>query len=357
MLKAVASFIALFGLVSSNSIWNTEFDLVDLARMDIKSEWESWKQTFEKTYETTDEEFKRFGIFVESLQKVATMNSNGMDTARYRPNQFSDLSPSEFRTYVHGENGACYQGKKDSLGTTILNKLEKKLNKNDVLKANPSSIDWTAEGVVTPVKNQGNCGSCWSFSATGCTECRYAIATGNLNSLSEQQLVDCTFGLPYGNLGCGGGEMDAAFKYIQANGGLCTEAEYPYTAKNGNCESSTCGTFYDPISGYTDVTARDESALETATVSGCVSVAIEADQTAFQYYSSGVLTGNCGTDLDHGVLVVGYGTQSGTEYWKVKNSWGTSWGEDGYVLICKDCNKNGAQGECGINDDPSYSYA
>ena len=151
--------------------------------------------------------------------------------------------------------------------------------------------------------------------------------------------------------------MDSAFKYIEANGGLCSESEYKYTARNGNCEASTCGTFYDPISGYTDVKARDESALEDASVTGCVSVAIEADQTAFQYYSSGVLTGNCGTNLDHGVLVVGYGTQGTQEYWKVKNSWGTSWGEEGYVLICKDCNKNGNQGECGINDDPSYSYA
>jgi cathepsin L len=353
-MKAIAAFVAVFGLVRSSSVWETEFDLVDLARMDVKSEWESWKSAFAKSYDSIEEEYKRFGVFVESLQKVATMNSNGMDTARYKPNQFSDLTPSEFRDYVHGENGACYQGSNSNNKYPLLNKLKSKLEKD--VGANPSSVDWTTQGVVTPVKNQGNCGSCWAFSATGCTECRYAISTGKLNSLSEQQLVDCTMGVPYGNLGCGGGQMDSAFRYISSEGGLCTESEYPYTAKNGACKSSSCGTFYDPISGYTDVTKRDESALETASVSGCVSVAIEADQTAFQYYSSGVLTGNCGTNLDHGVLVVGYGTQSGTEYWKVKNSWGTSWGEQGYVLICKDCNKNGAQGECGINDDPSYSH-
>jgi len=353
MLKALTTF-AVFGLaLSERPAWKQEFDLVDLVRLDFKQTWADWKLAFNKEYSSTEEEFKRFGIFVESLQKIATMNSNGMETARFALNQFSDLSPSEFSSFVHGENGACYQG--TGRKPTLLNKLEKRLD-NDV-GANPSSVDWTTQGVVTPVKNQGNCGSCWSFSATGATECRYAIAKGTLNSLSEQQLVDCTRGLPYGNLGCGGGQMDAAFKYIENTGGLCTEAEYPYTARNGDCQASTCGTFYDPISGYTDVTPRDESALETATVSGCVSVAIEADQTAFQYYSSGVLTGNCGTNLDHGVLVVGYGTQSGTEYWKVKNSWGTSWGEQGYVLICKDCNKNGNQGECGINDDPSYSYA
>jgi len=205
---------------------------------------------------------------------------------------------------------------------------------------------------VTPVKNQGDCGSCWAFSATGSIECNYAIAHGQLNSLSEQQLVDCS--VSEGNLGCDGGEMDSAFKYVMKEGGLCSETEYPYTAKDGKCQSSTCGTKYDPVKSYTDVTKQDEQALEDAAVLGCVSVAIEADQFAFQYYSSGVLTGTCGTNLDHGVLVVGYGTESGQEYWKVKNSWGTSWGEDGYVLICKDCNQNGNQGECGINDDPSY---
>jgi C1A family cysteine protease len=349
MRAAIVAFVAVFGLTQSlvYNGWNKEFDLVDLAKMDIKSEWDSWKSTFAKTYESVEEEYKRFGLFVESLQKVATMNSNGMDTARYRPNQFSDLSGDEFASYAHG-----YNGKRERL--PILNRLKPKLGNDG---ANPASIDWTTQGVVTPVKNQGNCGSCWAFSATGSTECRYAISTGKLNSLSEQQLVDCTRGIPYGNLGCSGGEMDSAFKYIEATGGLCSESEYPYTAKNGNCDSSSCGTFYDPIKSYTDVTTRDESALETATVSGCVSVAIEADQTAFQYYSSGVLTGNCGTNLDHGVLVVGYGTESGTEYWKVKNSWGVTWGEQGYVLICKDCNKNGNQGECGINDDPSYPNA
>lgn len=356
MKAAVLAFIAVVGSVYSSTIaWNTEFDLVDLARMDVKDTWSEWKNAFGKSYDNVEEEFKRFGVFIESMQKVAKLNSDGFETARFRLNQFSDLTPEEFKAFVHGENGACYSGSSKER-TPILNKLQSKLV-GDNVEANPTSVDWTTKGVVTPVKNQGNCGSCWSFSATGATECRYAIATGKLTSLSEQQLVDCTRGLPYGNLGCSGGQMDAAFKYIEANKGLCTEAAYPYTAKNGDCKSSSCGTFYDPIKSYTDVTPRNEGALETAAAAGCVSVAIEADQTAFQYYSSGVLTGNCGTNLDHGVLVVGYGTQSGQEYWKVKNSWGTTWGEQGYVLICKNCNKNGNQGECGINDDPSFPNA
>jgi cathepsin L len=354
MKAAVLAFIAVIGSVCSSKIaWNSEFDLVDLARMDVKDTWNSWKLEFGKNYVNVDEEFTKFGVFIESMQKVAKLNSDGFETARFRLNQFSDLTSEEFRNYVHGPKGACYSGQLKSK-LPLLNKLESKLVNSNV-GANPTSVDWTTKGVVTPVKNQGNCGSCWSFSATGSTECRYAIATGTLNSLSEQQLVDCS--KSYGNLGCAGGEMDAAFQYIEATGGLCTESEYPYTASDGTCKSSSCGTYYDPIKTYTDVTKRDESALETATVSGCVSVAIEADQTAFQYYSSGILTGNCGTNLDHGVLVVGYGVSGTQEYWKVKNSWGTSWGEAGYVLICKDCDKNGDQGECGINDDPSYPDA
>jgi C1A family cysteine protease len=216
----------------------------------------------------------------------------------------------------------------------------------------PASVDWVSQGVVTPVKNQGDCGSCWAFSATGSTECNYAIATGKLNSLSEQQLVDCSYA--EGNDGCDGGLMDYAFEYIEKEGGLCTETEYPYTGVDGTCKATSCGTFYDPIKTYSNVEADDETALETQTVSGCVSVAIEADQYAFQYYSSGVLTGTCGTDLDHGVLVVGYGTDGDQDYWLVKNSWGTTWGEEGYVLICRACDKNGDEGECGINMEPSY---
>ncbi|ETN97707.1 cathepsin L, partial [Reticulomyxa filosa] len=183
----------------------------------------------------------------------------------------------------------------------------------------------------------------------------YAIANNVLNSLSEQQLVDCS--TLEGNSGCNGGEMDNAFKYVIRTGGLCSETEYPYTAANGKCQASTCGTYYDPIVNYTDVRTRDDTALGDAVIDGCVSVAVQANQFAFQYYSSGILTGECGTDLDHGVLVVGYGNINGEKYWKVKNSWGTDWGEDGYILICRQCDKNGKQGECGINDDPSYPIA
>jgi cathepsin L len=316
--------------------------------MDLKKTWEDWRQHFGKKYVSVDEEYHRFGIFLQNVQKIALWNTNSDNGASLRPNQFTDLTNEEFVLKVHGKNGKCMNAGRPQY---VIGKAGKS-SKPKGVSANPASVDWTQKGVVTPVKNQGDCGSCWAFSATGSTECNYAIATGTLNSLSEQQLVDCS--MAEGDLGCDGGEMDDAFKYIIKNGGLCSESEYPYKGSDGTCKSSSCGTKYNPIKSYTDVAKRDESALETATVSGCVSVGIQANQFAFQYYSSGVLTGTCGTDLDHGVLVVGYGTDNGQEYWKVKNSWGTDWGMDGYVLICKDCNKNGDQGECGINDDPSF---
>jgi len=173
-----------------------------------------------------------------------------------------------------------------------------------------------------------------------------------LNSLSEQQLVDCTTTSTYGNYGCGGGAYEYGFQYTINNAGLCSETEYPYQGTDDTC--STCATTYDPITSYVNVQQQSESALQTAVNSGCVSVAVEADSDAFQYYSSGILSNStCGTNVDHAVLVVGYGATGGQEYWKVKNSWGADWGDNGYLYICRNCNK-GALGECGILTDPAY---
>jgi len=258
-----------------------------------------------------------------------------------------------FLHYIHGDNGACY-AKKD--GIRKLSSSSTTISSSNKVGANPTTVDWSTKGVVTPVKNQGQCGSCWAFSATGSTESAIAISTGKLNSLSEQQLVDCSDN--DGNKGCNGGIMQDAFKYIEQNGGLCSEEEYPYKGVDGTCKSSSCGTKYDAIKTYGDVTKDNEDDLETATVKQPISVAVEADQSTFQFYSKGtIMTGNCGTKTDHGVLIVGYNNEASTKYWIVKNSWGVTWGDEGYCYICKDCDKNGAEGECGINTDPSYPTA
>lgn len=218
----------------------------------------------------------------------------------------------------------------------------------------PVSVDWTTQGAVTGVKDQGNCGSCWSFSATGALEGAYKIKYGTLVSFSEQNLVSCDTI----DSACNGGLMDNAFSWVNTNGGLCTESGYPYTSgttgQKGACLTTCTKNSNVTPKSFTDVTRNSDSALMTAIAKQPVSIAIQANQPDFQLYKSGVLTGKCGSNLDHGVLAVGYGTWTdGTDYYKVKNSWGTGWGMDGYILIQR--GKNQQCGECGILcGPPSY---
>jgi len=216
-------------------------------------------------------------------------------------------------------------------------------------------VDWVAKGAVTNVKDQGSCGSCWSFSTTGSVEGLEFVTTGKLHSMSEQQLVDCSFGVPYGNLGCSGGLMDSAFEYVMKYG-LEEESVYPYNAKRDKClYDASKVVFMNKV--FKDVTPNSLSSMLAAVSVQPVSVAIQANQLAFQSYKTGVLldNGKCGTNLDHGVLAVGFGTDktTGVDYWKVKNSWGPSWGENGYIRIQR---VDGA-GVCGINMQSSFPTA
>jgi C1A family cysteine protease len=215
--------------------------------------------------------------------------------------------------------------------------------------SNASSVDWRKEGAVTPVKNQGQCGSCWTFSSTGSLEGRHFQKSGVLTSFSEQQLVDCCnngVGGCVNSQGCNGGVMDEALTYTQTYD-LMTEADYPYTAMDGTCSYKGAGTG----AGYTnaskkDISPKDKTAFKASIAQGPTSIAIEADQSAFQFYSGGVLDSGCGDQLDHGVLAVGYGSENGEEYAIVKNSWGASWGDNGYVKISLD------NDSCGLMNQP-----
>ena len=221
----------------------------------------------------------------------------------------------------------------------------------------PESVDWRNKNAVTPVKDQGQCGSCWSFSTTGALEGIYAIKTGKLVSLSEQQLVDCD-NFKYGGKdhGCNGGLMDNAFSWIQKNGGLCTEDAYPYISQTGKtqaCQTLCSVVPNTQIKSWVDIPSTDQ-ALMTAIAQQPVSIAIEADQRDFQLYQSGVFTAKCGTTLDHGVLVVGYGTENNNDFYLVKNSWGITWGDQGYIKLGRGPQYNNGQGQCGILLEASY---
>lgn len=223
----------------------------------------------------------------------------------------------------------------------------------------PDSVNWVEKGAVTPVKDQGQCGSCWSFSTTGALEGAYYVKTNELVSFSEQELVDCdTFSNGGRDHGCHGGLMDNAFSWIEKNGGLCTEIDYPYksgeTKSSGTCDKSCSIVDGSKVTKFTDVKKNSDDSMMEALSRQPVAIAIQADQRDFQLYKSGVFTGTCGTQLDHGVLVVGYGSEGNEDYYLVKNSWSTSWGDNGYIKLGRGEQYNEGSGQCGMLMQASY---
>jgi len=298
-----------------------------------------WMQAYGKTY--AGEEFqRRYQAFKVNMDFVRNFNAEGNHTHTVGLNHLADLTNEEYQQIY--------------LGT--------RFDADSMTRSGPlhemsgmrlaDEVDWRTKGAVTPVKDQGQCGSCWSFSTTGSVEGAHMLATGNLVSLSEQNLMDCSSA--YGNAGCGGGLMDSAFRYIIANHGIDTEASYPYLTRQGTCKY-TANNLGATISGYKDISSGSESALQDAVNSiGPISVGIDAGHPSFQLYKSGVYyEPKCSaTRLDHGVLVVGYGTDGTSDYWIVKNSWGAVWGDQGYLLMAR--NKSN---HCGIATMASYPVA
>jgi len=282
---------------------------------------------FGKHYGTTEEFEFRMNTFADNMEKIKSFKS---ETSTVGKNIFSDYTENEYKRLLgfRAQDAKAYK------------------NVVELPHSNADSVDWRELGAVTPVKDQKACGSCWSFSTTGALEGAHFIATGDLVSLSEQQLMDCSW--KYGNLSCGGGLMDSAFKYAMDTP-ITTEANYPYTAMfHTSCSYGGNGVVQ--AKSYYDVTANDSQALLDAIALGPVSVAIEADQTVFGSYTGGIITGPaCGINLDHGVLAVGHGTDNGVQYITVKNSWGSSWGESGYVRLGVEA----GAGVCGINQSAS----
>ncbi|KAL9273129.1 Senescence-specific cysteine protease SAG39-like protein [Drosera capensis] len=305
----------------------------------MKERHEQWMSEYGRVYKSDAEKEMRFQIFKDNVERIETMNklNRGFTLGL---NAFTDMTNMEFRATHNGYKK--HMKPASSMKSTSF--------KYENLTDAPASIDWRTLGAVTPIKNQGQCGCCWAFSAVASTEGITQIKTGTLTSLSEQEIVDCDTN---GNdQGCNGGTADGAFSFIMSNGGITTESNYPFVGSQGTCNTNA-GPVAATLSSYQDVPSNSESALLNAVSNQPVSVAIDASGNDFQQYSGGVFSGSCGTNLDHAVTVVGYGTTSdGTDYWIVKNSWGTSWGEQGYIRMQRGL--NGPQGLCGINMDASY---
>merc|ERR1712216_100068 len=314
-MRSTIAVLCLVGVAFSAPLGNTEMTQM----------FSQFKADFNKLYATEAELLQRFEMFTKNVNFINNFNEKEAANAGYTMgiNQFTDWTTEEFSAYLAYNASAKRHDNIVLLDETNLE----------------DSVDWVAKGAVTPVKNQAQCGSCWAFSTTGSTEGALAIAAGlgenSLVSLSEQELVDCAGS--YGNQGCNGGLMDDGFKYLEAKGDAL-EATYSYTGKTGKCDASKqskTALAKGQVTSFHDVTPKSEPQLMAAVNQGPVSVAIEADQSGFQFYKSGVFSGTCGNKLDHGVLAVGYGTDNGKDYWKIKNSWAATWGDKGYIRLAR----------------------
>ncbi|XP_057972098.1 vignain-like [Malania oleifera] len=303
--------------------------------------YERWR-SYHTISRSLDEKHKRFNVFKENAKYVH--NFNKMDKPyKLKLNKFADMTNHEFRsTYA----GSKIDHHRMFLGSSRANGSFMYENVNNI----PPSVDWRKKGAVTNVKDQGQCGSCWAFSTVVAAEGINQIKTQKLISLSEQELVDCDTAE---NEGCNGGMMDYAFEFIKQKGGITSEEIYPYKAEDGTCDTAKENSPVVSIDGYEKVPANNENALLKAAANQPISVAIDAGGFDFQFYSEGVFTGDCGTELDHGVAIVGYGaTIDGTKYWIVKNSWGAEWGEKGYIRMQRGITAK--KGLCGIAMEASY---
>jgi cathepsin L len=302
-----------------------------------EKEFISFVTEHRRTYGTKEEYEYRLSLFVQVYEDILAHDAEATGYTK-GINQFSDFSAYEWKQ-MQGYKPAQATSDDDMRSTMIFSEV-----------GLPASVDWRTSA-VTGVKNQGSCGSCWAFSTTGSLEGLSFIASGSktLTSYSEQQLVDCS--TSYGNMGCNGGLMDNAFAYAETHE-METEATYPYKGLDGTCAyDASKGSFEN--TSFTDVATQDPAQLLLAVAAQPVSVAIQANRMVFQSYTSGIITStNCGTNLDHGVLVVGYGTEGTQDYWIVKNSWGPSWGEAGYVRLGR--STAAGPGICGLQLEPSY---
>ena len=270
-------------------------------------------------------------------------------------NAFSGMSSEEFAEHMHfGLNRELIAGSASALRGGF-----------ESAVSVPASVDWRTEGVVSPIQNQANAGTCYSFGTSCAVESAMAIKTGVLTKLSEQQIVDCSTVKNGGpNFGVNGGQIAPTLEWIGKTGGLCTEQAYPYvsgtTTVTGTCQKTCTKVSGSDVQSVVNVKPKSDADMMTALSKTVVSIGIQADQNSFQLYKSGVFTGACGSSLDHAVALVGYGTMNGLDYYILRNSWGQSWGQSGYMLISKGNDPatgkpyNNGAGQCGLLMEASY---
>ncbi|XP_021766098.1 senescence-specific cysteine protease SAG12-like [Chenopodium quinoa] len=324
-----------FGIVlASSRLLNDEPSMIE--------EHEKWMNFHGRVYKDDVEKSKRFKIFNKNVKRIEASNklNRGFTLG---VNAFADLTNEEFR--------ASRTGYKKQSKHFYLKSKSKSFKYENLTNSVSSTMDWRKKGAVTPIKNQEDCGCCWAFSAVASMEGLNQIKTGKLVSLSEQELVDCDTSF---DEGCEGGLLDTAFEFIKSHGGLTTEAKYPYMGTDGTCNAKRAAIKSVSIHGHEDVPENNEDALLAAVAHQPVSVGIEGGGFDFQFYAGGVFKGECGTELDHAVAVIGYGVEEkdGSKYWLVKNSWGKEWGEKGYMRIKR--GGGAKEGLCGIAMKPSY---
>lgn len=305
--------------------------------VELMAKFKSWTEYHGKKYDSHDEKMKGFQTWLDNDERIKAHNSQQpKPTFTLGHNGFSDMSQDEFAAHFKlGKYSQFHQrSSKDKVVDKLVEDQRRALLETDVLTL-PDYVNWVQSGAVTPVKNQGACGSCWAFSTTGALEGARFLNTGELVSLSEQNLLDCD----HEDLACNGGLMDNAFKFDEKSGGLCSEKDYPYVAmKHPKCNTNCTDVPGSIVKTFIDVPPGKIKALLSAVAMQPISVAIQADQFVFQFYKSGVITDDsCGAggDIDHGVLAVGYGTDLDTNdpYFLIKNSWGAEWGDQGYVKL------------------------
>ena len=318
----------MFGWIITILCWL--YFTISTASNDFDERFVTWKVQYNKNYNDDIQESNAFNNWKTNLQIVNEQNNNPNNKYTLAMNQFSDLSISEFKhkyTSIYFKNSSMKSSSNPQIN----------------IKDLPDSIDWSNE--TGPVMNQGQEGSSAIITVLQCLQSFYKIYQNESEELSEQELIDCIPSI-------GPISVDQCWEFIVKNSGLCTEKDYPYKGEKGPCKKSSC-TPIDPISSYIDVDAiGNATMLQYALLNGPIVVGVDASN--MELYSNGVFNGPCGDSIDHMMLLVGYGvTESGDKYWKLKNSWGESWGMNGYILVCREC-KDDVDGECGILEMPSY---